>query len=63
VTRGPSLAIGIVVGVMLAGIVAGVLMPVVPAAWRTPRLVWLSTATVVVVSAGAALVLSRPRRE
>ena len=54
--------IGAAAGVLLAGITAGVLIPILPSEWRSEGLTWAGAALVVAASITAALVLSAPRR-
>ena len=61
--RTMALGIGLVGGVLLAGIAVGILLPVLPHAWRSEGLVWGAAATLVALAVGAAYLVSRPRRE
>jgi hypothetical protein len=63
VDRPLVLLVGLVGGVLLAGIGVGILVPMVPEAWRSEGLVWASSAALVAVGVGLALFASRPRRE
>ena len=61
--RTVALAIGFGGGVLLAGIGVGILVPVLPHAWRSEGLVWGVGATLVALCLGIAYLASRPRRE
>ena len=61
--RTVALGIGLVGGVALAGIAVGILVPVLPHAWRSEALVWCVAAALVALCIAAAHQLSRPRRE
>ncbi len=63
VKRPLLLLVGVAVGVVLSGIAAGILIPSMPADWRSAGFVWGSSALLVGVCVAIALVLSRPRRE
>ncbi len=54
---------GLAGGVVAAGIVVGLLIPLAPAGWRTPPIVWGASVIVVALCVGAAYLLSRPSRE
>ena len=61
--RTVALGIGLVGGVLLAGIAVGILLPVLPHAWRSEGLVWGMAAALVALCVGAAHLVSRSRRE
>lgn len=56
-------AIGAVGGVLIAGMVVALVLPLGPDGLRNPPVVWGIAAIVVGVSIGAALLASRPSRE
>jgi hypothetical protein len=60
--QGLVLAIALVAGLLLSGIAAGLLIPQLPADYRSPGTVALSTATVIAVCVGLAFALTRARR-
>jgi hypothetical protein len=53
---------GLACGILLAGAAVGLLIPLLPPAWRSEQLVWAVSATLVALCVGAALVVSRPSR-
>lgn len=57
------LIVGLLAGVLAAGLVAGLLLPLAPAGWRNPPVVWGSSVLVVGVCLGVAFLASRPSRE
>ncbi len=54
---------GLACGILLAGAGVGLLIPLLPPAWRSEQLVWTASATLVALCVGAALLVSRPSRE
>jgi hypothetical protein len=61
---GRTLAVlgGLAGGILLAGATVGLLIPLLPQAWRSEQLVWAASATLVALCVGAALLVSRPSR-
>ena len=56
------LMIGLTVGLALAGIGAGLLIPQLPAGYRTQWIVMLAAAVIIATCVGLAIVMMRPRR-
>lgn len=61
--RTVGVVIGAAAGVLLAGIAAGILIPNLPSPWRSEGLTWAAAAIVIAASIGAAIVLTKPRRD
>ena len=61
---GRTLAVlaGLACGILLSGAALGLLIPLLPRAWRSEQLVWAASATLVALCVGAALLVSRPTR-
>lgn len=57
------IAIGAVCGVLVAGLVVALVLPLGPDGLRNPPIVWGMSAIVVGLSIGAALLASRSSRE
>jgi hypothetical protein len=57
-----ALFLGLVAGLVGAGVAAGLLIPQLPPDARSPGLVWASASVLIVTGVGVAFVLTRPRR-
>ena len=57
------LAIGLVAGALVAGVVTGLVVPLAPVGWRNPPIVWGTSAIVVGICLGVAFLASRRSRE
>jgi hypothetical protein len=54
---------GLAGGILLAGAAVGLLIPLLPPAWRSEQLVWAASATLVALCVGAAFLATRPLRK
>lgn len=61
--RTGMLAMGFAAGVLIAGVVAGLVLPLAPPDWRNPPVVWVSSVIVVGLCVGVAFLASRSSRE
>ncbi|MGE0450178.1 MAG: hypothetical protein AB7Q29_11415 [Vicinamibacterales bacterium] len=52
---------GMVVGLLCAGVSAALLIPALPAPWRSEATVWTVAAAVIALCVGAGVALVRPR--
>ncbi|MBS1817765.1 MAG: hypothetical protein JSU08_07540 [Acidobacteria bacterium] len=61
--RTGGMLIGLIVGVVLAGVAVALLIPLAPAAWHTRPITSVVALGVMAVCAGVAYLLSAPTRE